>query len=125
MTVVEKAPQILPPFDPDMARLVAYHFQEKYVELIVGDGIKGFHQNRELAQEAELESGKRLPMDFAILSIGVRPELKLAREAGLKSVVRRDFRQRTATNIPTPISMRREMLLKRHTWSPANEREFL
>jgi rhodanese-related sulfurtransferase len=30
-----------------------------------------------------LESGKRLPMDLAILSIGVRPELKLARESGL------------------------------------------
>ena len=84
VTVVEKAPQILPPFDPDMARLVAYHLQEKDVEIIVGDGIKSFHQTGELAQEAELESGKRLPMDLAILSIGVRPELKLAREAGLK-----------------------------------------
>jgi NADPH-dependent 2,4-dienoyl-CoA reductase/sulfur reductase-like enzyme/rhodanese-related sulfurtransferase len=84
VTVVEKAPQILPPFDPDMARLVAYHLQDKDVEIIVGDGIKCFHQHGELAQEAELESGKRLPMDMAILSIGVRPELKLAREAGLK-----------------------------------------
>ena len=84
VTVVEKAPQILPPFDPDMARLVAYHLQENDVEIIVGDGIKGFHQHGELAQEAELESGKRLPMDMAILSIGVRPELKLAREAGLE-----------------------------------------
>jgi NADPH-dependent 2,4-dienoyl-CoA reductase/sulfur reductase-like enzyme/rhodanese-related sulfurtransferase len=84
VTVVEKAPQILPPFDPDMARLVAFHLQEKHVEIIAGDGIKGFHQNGELAQEAELESGKRLPMDMAILSIGVRPELKLARDAGLE-----------------------------------------
>jgi len=84
VTIVEKAPQILPPFDPDMARLVANHLQEKDVEIIVGDGIKLFHQNGELAQEAELESGKRFPMDMAILSIGVRPELKLAREAGLK-----------------------------------------
>lgn len=84
VTIVEKTPQILPPFDPDMARLVAYHLQEKDVEVIVGDGIKSFHQTGELAQEAELESGTRLPMDLAILSIGVRPELKLAREAGLK-----------------------------------------
>jgi len=84
VTIVEKATQILPPFDPDMARLVAYHLQEKDLEIIVGDGIKSFHQTGELAQKAELESGTRLPMDLAILSIGVRPELKLAREAGLE-----------------------------------------
>ena len=84
VTIVEKAPQILPPFDPDMGRLVAYHLQEKDVEIIVGDGIKCFHQHGELAQEVELESGTRLSMDLAILSIGVRPELKLAREADLE-----------------------------------------
>ena len=84
VTIVEKAPEVLPPFDPDMAGLVAHHLQEKGVQIIVGDGIKGFHQTGDFAKEAELESGTRLPMDLAILSIGVRPELKLAREAGLE-----------------------------------------
>ncbi len=84
VTIVEKAPQILPPFDPDMARLIAFHLQEKDVRIIADDGIQLFHQTGELSKEAELESGKRLPMDIAILSIGVRPELKLAREAGLE-----------------------------------------
>jgi NADPH-dependent 2,4-dienoyl-CoA reductase/sulfur reductase-like enzyme/rhodanese-related sulfurtransferase len=84
VTIVEKAPQILPPFDPDMATLVAHHLQEKGVKIIAGDGIKGFRQEGEFAKEAELESGKHLPLDIAILSIGVRPELKLAQEAGLE-----------------------------------------
>lgn len=84
VTIIEKAQEILPPFDTDMARLMAHHLQEKGVKIIAGDGIKGFHQTGDFAEEAELESGIRLPMDLAILSIGVRPELKLAREAGLE-----------------------------------------
>lgn len=83
VTIVEKAPQILPPFDSEMASFVAAHLQEKHVEIIVGDGIKRFHSAGEFAKEAELDSGLRLPMDIAILSIGVRPEIQLAREAGL------------------------------------------
>ena len=84
VTIIEKAPEILPPFDPDMSRLVAQHIEEKGINIIASDGIAGFHQNGEFAKEAELESGTRLPMDLAILSIGVRPELKLAREAELE-----------------------------------------
>ncbi len=84
VTVVEKAPQILPVFDVDMAGLVAAHLRDKGVHLVVGNGIRAFHQASNLATEAELESGRRLPMDLAILSIGVRPELQLAREAGLE-----------------------------------------
>ena len=61
VTVVEKAPQILPVFDVDMAGLVAAHLRDKGVHLVVSDGIRAFHQASTLATEAELESGRRLP----------------------------------------------------------------
>ena len=83
VTVVDIAPHILPAFDPDMASLVAGHLKEKGIQIVVGDGIQAFHQKNGLVMEAELQSGRRLSMGLAILSIGVRPELKLAREAGL------------------------------------------
>ncbi|GJL61527.1 MAG: hypothetical protein NPIRA04_01810 [Nitrospirales bacterium] len=83
VTVVEMADQILLPFDPDMATLVSAHLREKGIHIIEGDGIRAFHDRDGIAYEAELQSGLRLSMDLAILSIGVRPELKLAREAGL------------------------------------------
>lgn len=82
VTIIEMQSQVLPPFDPDMAVFVSRHLEEKGIELVLGDGIKSFHGGT-CAKEAELQSGRRLPMDIAILSIGVRPELKLAQESGL------------------------------------------
>ncbi len=84
VTIVEMANQILPSFDSDMTALVATHLRERGLHLIEGDGVRAFHGREGLANEIELQSNKRLPMDLAILSIGVRPELKLAGEAGLE-----------------------------------------
>ncbi len=83
VTLIEKLPQILPPFDPEMASFMAHHIQQKGIDIITGDGIKAFH-GKETASEVELESGRRIKTDLSILSIGVRPEIKLARDAGLK-----------------------------------------
>ncbi len=104
VTLVELAPQILPPFDPDMAVLMAAHLQEQGVNIIVGDGVKAFHQEESLIQEAELTSGLCVPCDLAILSIGVRPELKLAKDAGLAigesgGIVVNESQQTTDSNI--------------------------
>jgi NADPH-dependent 2,4-dienoyl-CoA reductase/sulfur reductase-like enzyme/rhodanese-related sulfurtransferase len=104
VTMVELAPQILPPFDPDMASLMATHLEEQGVNIIVGDGVKTFHVKEGLAQEAELNSGVRVPCDLAILSIGVRAELKLAKEAGLDigesgGIVVNEYQQTSDPNI--------------------------
>jgi len=82
VTIVEMLPQVLPPFDADVASFVSRFLEDKGVSLVLSDGLKSFHGNP-MASEIELQSGRRLPMDMAILSIGVRPELKLATEAGL------------------------------------------
>jgi NADPH-dependent 2,4-dienoyl-CoA reductase/sulfur reductase-like enzyme/rhodanese-related sulfurtransferase len=82
VTIVEMMPQVLPPFDPDIAAFMSRNLKDQGLELVLSDGLKAFH-GTPLATEIELQSGRRLPMDLAILSIGVRPELKLAREAGL------------------------------------------
>jgi len=83
VTVVEMVSQILPPFDPDMAFLMAAHLREKGVRVILADGVKGFQTQGSLASAVELSSGTCLPCDIVILSIGVRPELQLAKDAGL------------------------------------------
>lgn len=82
VSVVELLPQVLPPFDADMAAFVARRLEEKGIQLILGDGVKAF-QGSPAARAVVLESGREIPADLILLSIGVRPELKLARECGL------------------------------------------
>ena len=82
ITIVEKMPQVLPALDPDMAGFVAMHLEGEGIELILGDGIKELRGAP--VHEIILESGRVVPADMVILSIGVRPELKLARDCGLE-----------------------------------------
>jgi tRNA 2-thiouridine synthesizing protein A len=81
-TVVEGAPHILAPFDDEMAAIVHSHMREKSIELYLDDKVEHF-EDRADHSIVFLASGKRIQADIIILSIGVRPEVKLAREAGL------------------------------------------
>jgi rhodanese-related sulfurtransferase len=56
--------------------------REKGVELILGDGIEGFDTSSNVIS-AKLKSGKSITTGLVILSIGVRPENSLAKDAGL------------------------------------------
>jgi len=81
VTLVDLAPQVLPLLDPEMAAPIAVHLQQKGAKLVLGDGIAAFHSPT--PNIALLSSGRQIPFDIAILSIGVRPNLELARSAGL------------------------------------------
>jgi len=82
VTIVEMLPQVLPALDPDMAAFVARHLESQSIELITGDGLKEMHGSPAV-YEVMLQSGRLVPADMVILSIGVRPELSLARDCGL------------------------------------------
>lgn len=81
-TVIEKLSQVMPPLDPEMANSVHAHLKEKNVDLVLGDGICAFHREKD-RMTVETESGKKIECDMAVLSVGIRPETRLARDAGL------------------------------------------
>jgi NADPH-dependent 2,4-dienoyl-CoA reductase/sulfur reductase-like enzyme len=81
-TVVEGAPHILAPFDEEMAAIVRAHMRDKAIELYLDDKIEHF-EDRPDHVVVFLASGKRIQVDIVVLSIGVRPEAKLVREAEL------------------------------------------
>ena len=83
VTVVEKAEQVLPPFDPEMAVAVEDSLSNLGARLIVGHGVRRFAADGDLATAAELDDGRRIEADLFVLSIGVRPDVELARRAGV------------------------------------------
>lgn len=84
VTLIEAANQILMPLDYEMAAMIHAHMKDKDIELYLGDGVSEF-EDKEGYTLVYLKSGKRIKADIIILSIGVKPEIELAKNAGLKT----------------------------------------
>ena len=82
VTLVELQDQVLPPLDPLMTRLMEDELRRHAIELILGDGIASFSGESTLT--CRLSSGREMVADLVVLSIGVRPDTALARDAGLE-----------------------------------------
>lgn len=81
--LVEMTPQIIPPLDPEMVRFIEAHMRDQGVTLHLGTAASAFHDSGKQVV-VELTSGTSLAADLVILSVGVRPDVKLARDAGLE-----------------------------------------
>ncbi len=79
VTVVEAAPHALMPMDEDFAQIVHKELLQKGVDLIVNDGLNSIEDDKVI-----LASNKEIKADAVIMSIGVRPETKLATDAGIE-----------------------------------------
>lgn len=77
-TVVEAAPQVLAPLDPEMATLVAKEMVKQGVALHLGVSAKEVSSDKVI-----LSDGTELDAELVIMAIGVRPDTSLAKAAGL------------------------------------------
>ena len=83
VTLVEMLDQVLAPLDREMANLVEGHLSRNGVRLALNDGVAGFTQKEGGALEVRTKGGKMYAADIVILALGVRPDTKLAKSAGL------------------------------------------
>jgi NADPH-dependent 2,4-dienoyl-CoA reductase/sulfur reductase-like enzyme/rhodanese-related sulfurtransferase len=88
VTIVEALPQVMAPLDPEMAAWLHQELASNGVALSLGDPVAAFEAprsgERARASVVVLKSGKRFAADLVVLGLGVRPEVGLAKEAGLE-----------------------------------------
>ncbi len=79
-TIVELAPHIMANVDYEVATIAQKRLKKAGIKLILGDGVKKFNGNRVV-----LNSEREVEYDLVIMSIGVKPQIELAKNAGLNT----------------------------------------
>jgi len=81
-TIIEMLDQLMAPLDYEMSAMVRDHLEQKGVTCYLKEGVTGFSEKGGLTI-VHTEKDRHIECDLVILSIGVRPENRLARDAGL------------------------------------------
>ena len=82
-TIVEMLDQVMAPMDIEMASIIHSFLKEGGIELSLSNAVTSFAQEGDQILVAT-KNGTELKADLVILSIGVRPENLLAKQAGLE-----------------------------------------
>ncbi len=82
VVLVELMNQVMGPLDPEMAALLNQQITLRGVDLRLGVSLTGLREE-DSGLTATLSTGDTVPCDFVMMTVGVKPDVKLAREAGL------------------------------------------
>ncbi len=83
VTIVQRPKQLMNPFDSDMAAFIHNEMRKHGVKLALGHTVEGFRETQDGVQVL-LKDEAPLQTDMVVLAIGVTPDTKLAKEAGLE-----------------------------------------
>ena len=94
VTMIEKLPQVTPGLDSDMAVYVKEHLEKNGVSVLTGASANEITEN-----SVVLSDGKSINADMVLLSTGVRPNIEIAKQAGIEigitGAIRVDEKMRT------------------------------
>lgn len=79
VTMVEKLPHVTPNMDEDVALLIQEHLAEKKVKVYTNAGTAAIEPT-----QVRLEDGTVIPGELVIVATGIRPEVALAKAAGIE-----------------------------------------
>ena len=82
VTIVQRPKQLMNPFDPDMAAFLHAEMRKHGIHLAMGYTVEGFEE-KDGGVDVFLKDAAPMHADMVILAIGVTPESKLAKDAGL------------------------------------------
>jgi len=84
VSLVEGGPQVMGPLDGDMANYIHQELQEHQIQLHLNAFVQAFHPNDQgTVSQVSLSTGETLDANMVVLGLGVKPEVQLAKEAGL------------------------------------------
>ncbi len=84
VTVVDRSATPVGTFDPDIGEFIATAVRGEGIELVLSDGVAAVEVGADgRACAVVTQSGRELPADLVVLGLGVKPNVRLAQEAGI------------------------------------------
>ncbi|MBI1388742.1 MAG: dehydrogenase [bacterium] len=84
VTVVEKAPQLAPPYDEDVAVHIQRELKAYGVDVRLNQSVEEIVGTPSSGVTGVKAAGELIPAELVLMSVGVRPNVQLAREAGIE-----------------------------------------
>ena len=83
VTIVELAPQILTLFDEDFANILRQYLEKKGVQIHTSEGIQALKGKGRKVTHVQT-AAREIEADAVLMSLGIRPQVELAKKAGLQ-----------------------------------------
>ena len=83
-TVVERTERLMPWLDPEMTRILDYHVRTHEVDLRLGTSADAVRRSEDDRLVVDLSDGTSVEADVVVMAAGARPNVDLARDAGIE-----------------------------------------